>query len=84
MSSPAKNGLLVACAALCGVGLSAKPWMLARAERAKAAAAVRQAVADETRLARDRTVEGRLGTELGKEELLRAQGYRKRGERSLP
>lgn len=83
MSPSTKNGLLVASAVVCGLVLSAKPWALARAERASAAAKVRQAQADETRMVRDRTEEGRLGTELGKEELLRAQGYRKAGEQTL-
>lgn len=83
MSSSTKNGLLVFVAVVCGVALSTKPWMLARDERAAAVRQVRQAEADEARMVRDRTEEGRLGTELGKEELLRRQGFRKSGEVAL-
>ena len=78
-----KNGLMVAAAVLSGVALSYTPWTLALKERAIAASKVRAAQADEARMVRDRTEEGRLGTELGKEELLRAQGLRKVGERPL-
>ena len=83
MSPSAKNGILVAAAVAFGLVLSAKPWALARDERATAVRKVRQAQANEARMVRDRTTEGRLGTELGKEELLRAQGYRKAGEQPL-
>lgn len=83
MSPSTKNGLLVAGAVLGGAALSAKPWMLARNERAAAVLKVRQAEADEARMVRDRTEEGRLGTELGKEEILRKQGFRKAGEVAL-
>ena len=79
MSPATKNGLLV-IAVVCGLGLSAKPWMLARAERATK---VRQAEADESQMVRDRAEEARLGTALGKEERLRKQGYHKADERPL-
>jgi hypothetical protein len=57
--------------------------MLARKESAEAARQVRQAEQDETQMARDRDEEAVLGTELGKEEQLREQGYRKLGEQPL-
>ncbi len=83
MSPATKNGVLFAVAAACGLGLSAKPWMLARNERAAAAKQVRQAEADENQMVKDRAEEARLGTALGKEERLRDQGYRKAGELPL-
>ncbi len=78
-----KDGLLILVAVACGFGLSARPWMLARDESEVAARKVRRAQIDEARMARERTEEGRLGTELGKEELLRSQGYHRKGERPL-
>lgn len=81
MTNTTKNGLLVAAAVLCGVGLSAKPWMLAREEQALARDQVRQAEADEARMVRDQEEESRLNTELGKEERLRGEGYHKMGEK---
>lgn len=83
MSPSAKNGVLVIAAVLCGLGLSAKPWMLAHTERTAVARTVRLAEIDEAAMVRDRETEGRLGTELGKEEILRAQGYRPAGELPL-
>ncbi|GEM_PF-2959175 len=83
MSPSTKNGILVGAVLVVGLGLSAKPWMLARAERAEAARQVRQAEADERQMVKDRSEEAHLGTELGKEERLRRQGYRKMGEMPL-
>ncbi|RYG22617.1 hypothetical protein EON82_16595 [bacterium] len=84
MKSSTKNGLLVVILAVaCGLGLSARPWMLARKESAEAARQVRQAEQDEAQMAKDRDQEAVLGTELGKEEQLRGQGYRKVGEQPL-
>ena len=80
MSLPAKNGLLVASALGLGLLLSARPWMLVRSERALAAIQTRQAEFDEARMVEDRSQEARLQTELGKEALLRHEGYRKPGE----
>ena len=84
MSSLTKNGILVVLAVGCGLGLSATPWMLARKEQASAAQTLTLARADEARMVRDQTEEARLGTELGKEEVLRGQGYRRAGEVTLP
>ena len=83
MSSLTKNGILVLAAVLCGLAMSARPWSMARAESAIARDKIRQAETDEAAMVRDRTQEGRLNTELGKEELMRARGYRKVGERAL-
>jgi hypothetical protein len=80
MPPSTKNAILVGAVLAAGLGLSARPWMLARAERAEAARQVRQAEADERQMVRDKAEEARLGTELGKEERLRRQGYRKAGE----
>ena len=84
MSSLAKNGVLAFLAVGCGLALSAKPWILARAESATARDKLRQAEADESRMVRDRTQEGRLNTELGKEEAVRERGYHRIGERPVP
>ena len=83
MRTSTKNGLLVGVAVACGLGLSARPWMLARKEGQDAARQVRQAQQDEAQMARDRDQEALLGTELGKEERLRDQGYRKLGEQPM-
>lgn len=83
MTNTTKNGLLVGVAVACGLGLSAEPWMLARKERATAAQRVREAEADEARMVQNRAEEAHLGTELGKEERLRDQGYLKTGEAPL-
>lgn len=80
MTKTTKNGLLVGTALFCGLALSAKPWMLVRDERAEAARQVRLAQSDEARMVRAQTEKARLSTELGKEERLRHQGYRKVGE----
>lgn len=83
MSPTTKNGLLVSVAIACGLGLSARPWILAREERATAAEQIRLAEAAEGQMVRDRAEESHLGTELGKEERLRGQGYRKKDELPL-
>jgi hypothetical protein len=57
--------------------------MLARKEGMEAARQIQQAEKDETQMARDRDQEALLATELGKEERLRDQGYRKVGEQPL-
>ncbi len=54
--------------------------MLARAEHAAAAKQIQQAEQDEAQMVHDRSQQSELSTELGKEELLRKQGYRKAGE----
>lgn len=84
MSPLTKNVILVAAAVATGFGLSAKPWMLARNEQASAARTIASAKADETQMVRDQTVQSRLETELGKEELLRKQGFRRVGEVPAP
>lgn len=84
MSNLTKNGILVVLAVGCGLALSAKPWGLARAEGAKAREKLAQTEIDEARMVRDRTQEGRLNTELGKEEALRGLGYHRVGERPVP
>lgn len=83
MRNSTKNGLVVGVALACGLGLSARPWILARQERAEASRQIKQAEQDEAQMVRDRDQQAQLGTELGKEELLRAQGYRKNGEQPL-
>lgn len=83
MSPNAKNGVLALVAIGLGLGLSAKPWMLMRKERAEAAQQVRLAEIDEARMVRDRSEEARLQTEIGKEEVLRHQGYHRPGELPL-
>jgi hypothetical protein len=57
--------------------------MLARRESQDASRQVQQAQKDEAQMARDRDQEALLGTELGKEERLRDQGYRKVGEQPM-
>lgn len=84
MSPLTKNGILVVLAVGCGLALSAKPWALARAEGQTAREKLAQAAMDEDRMVRDRTEEGRLNTELGKEERLRGLGYHKTGEQPIP
>jgi len=83
MRNSTKNGLVVGVALACGLGLSARPWILARQERAEASRQLKQAEQDEAQMVRDRDQQAQLGTELGKEELLREQGYRKTGEQPL-
>jgi hypothetical protein len=83
MRNATKNGLLVGVAVAGGLGFSARPWMLARQERAEAAMQIRQAEKDEAQMVRDREEQAHLGTELGKEERLRDQGYYKKGEEPL-
>ena len=84
MSALTKNGVLVFAAVACGLALSARPWLLTREENAHAAMQNRAARADEARMIADQTAASRLSTELGKEELLRAQGFRKAGEQPVP
>lgn len=83
MNTSTKNGLLVGVAVACGLGLSARPWMLARKESADAAHQIHQAQKDEAQMLRDRDEESKLNTELGKEGRLRDQGYRKVDEQPL-
>jgi len=83
MRNATKNGLLVGVAVAGGLGFSARPWMLAQQERAEAAMQIRQAEKDEAQMVRDREEQAHLGTELGKEERLRDQGYYKKGEEPL-
>ena len=83
MTSAAKTLVLGVVAVVGGLALSAHPWALVRAERADAADQIRRAEIDEARMVRDRSREARLGTELGKEEVVRGQGMIRAGERSL-
>ena len=83
LSYKARTWLLVLCAVACGAYLAREPFQVYKQQKAKATQSQMSAQQDLKKLSDLRQEEARFNSPLGREELARAQGFRRKDETPL-